>query len=392
MLTATEFMIAPTDLQGNNPRPDLRPHVVQNSWGGLAGGGPTGQLLFYALLERQRAAGVFPSFSASNDGPSCGTVRAPGDNPFTFNIAATTNTDGLASFSSRGPSPYGGISPQVAAPGVGIRSSLPGNTYGTLSGTSMAGPHNAGAVALLVSVEPKLAGQIEQIEELLRRTARPLTNNQTCGGVPGSQVPNNAFGWGRINVKAAADMVWQAGWLRGRVTNASNQGLAGITVSVSRQIVTQTYTLTTQTDPQGYYSFILGQGTYNTEASGWGYTAQSANGVAVTQNNTTTQNFTLAAAPVYAEQRAVWRGHRAQRAARQGDGPPDGVQRCVNRRVQPGAAAGHARAQGDQPELHDAGRDGDGERRALAGLQFESDPRLRVRRQPPGGRAGVRVD
>ena len=68
----------------------------------------------------------------------------------------------------------------------------------------MASPHVAGAVSLLISLEPKLAGRIDELEELLRKTAVPLTTTQACGGVAGSQIPNNQFGWGRIDVKAAA--------------------------------------------------------------------------------------------------------------------------------------------------------------------------------------------
>ena len=80
----------------------------------------------------------------------------------------------------------------------------------------MAAPHVAGAVALILSAEPDLVGKVDQVEELLRKTAAPLTTgSQTCGGVPGTQVPNNTFGWGRIDVKAAVDFVWHAGTLSG---------------------------------------------------------------------------------------------------------------------------------------------------------------------------------
>jgi subtilisin family serine protease len=138
--------------------------------------------------------------SAGNTGPACGTNNSPNNTPGAFNVGATSNTDLIAGFSSRGPNPFrNGTSPELSAPGVNVRSSVPGNgsAYSIFSGTSMSAPHVAGAVALLISLEPKLRGQIAQLEELLRRTAdaRPYPS-QTCGGVPGSQAPNNTYGWG----------------------------------------------------------------------------------------------------------------------------------------------------------------------------------------------------
>ena len=97
----------------------------------------------------------------------------------------------------------------VAPGGGGICSSEANGGYGFGSGTSMAAPHVAGAVALLFSAAPGLIGQVDQVEEILRRTAVPLTTDaQSCGGVPGTQVPNNTYGWGRINVQAAVQMVF----------------------------------------------------------------------------------------------------------------------------------------------------------------------------------------
>ncbi len=96
--------------------------------------------------------------------------------------------------------------PDVSAPGVGVRSALPGTSYGTKSGTSMAAPHVAGLVALLVSARPWLKGQVDEIESIIRLSAVPLTTTQSCS-VPGSQVPNNTYGWGRIDAWAAYQMI-----------------------------------------------------------------------------------------------------------------------------------------------------------------------------------------
>jgi subtilisin family serine protease len=63
----------------------------------------------------------------------------------------------------------------------------------------MAAPHVTGLIALLLDAQPALPGQVDQIEALLRGAASPRTTTETCGGVPGSAVPNNTFGWGLID-------------------------------------------------------------------------------------------------------------------------------------------------------------------------------------------------
>lgn len=287
LLEAQQFMLAPTNLAGANPDPSKRPHVLNQSWGG-----PGGSEIFEDVIAALRASGIFPAFSAGNNGGSaadgCGRLGSPGDNPSAFNVGSTDVNDNISGTSSRGPNPITGrIGPEVSAPGVSVRSSVPTNAYSSFSGTSMASPHVAGAVALLIDVEPKLTGQIEQIEELLRKTAVGRTSAQTCGGVPGSEIPNNVFGWGRIDVKAAADFVYQAGYLQGSVS-VGGVPKAGAIVSFTRL----GDTLTTTTDANGDYRVVAGAGSYAMSAS---YQGQSVNApsVAVTQNATTQQDFSI---------------------------------------------------------------------------------------------------
>lgn len=286
LLSSLQWMLAPTDLYGNNPDAAKRPNVVNNSWGG-----PGGSQIFYNVIESLRASGIVPVFSAGNNGDACGTLGSPGDNLVAFNVGATDSNDAIASFSSRGSNPFNGLTdPDVTAPGVNVRSSYPTNAYANLSGTSMAAPHVAGSVALILSAEPDLAGKVDQVEELLRKTAAPLTGSQTCGGVSGSQVPNNTFGWGRIDVKAAVDFVWHAGTLSGVVTDASTAlPIADATVSITRNGAT----LTQRTAPDGSYSFVAGAGTYQVKAEAFGYTAQTVAGVVVSQDTAATQDFVL---------------------------------------------------------------------------------------------------
>ncbi len=75
----------------------------------------------------------------------------------------------------------------------------------------MAGPHVAGLVALLVAANPALAGDVAGIENIINQSALPLTTTDTCGGIPAGQVPNNTFGYGRIDALAAYDLATATG-------------------------------------------------------------------------------------------------------------------------------------------------------------------------------------
>jgi subtilisin family serine protease len=200
-------LLAPTDSTGANPRPDLGADVISNSWGCPPSEGCTDPDVLRAVIENTRAAGIFLSFAAGNGGSACSTIDdVPGSYEASFSVGATTLADTIAAFSSRGPVIVDGsnrVKPDVVAPGVQIRSSVPGGTYTSYSGTSMATPHVSGAVALIWSAAPWLANHVPETEALLRATAVRLTSDQSCGGVPGSAIPNPVFGWGRIDVLAA---------------------------------------------------------------------------------------------------------------------------------------------------------------------------------------------
>lgn len=287
LLGTLQWMLAPTDRSGNNPNPDLRPQVVNNSYGG-----PGGSLISENALAALRAAGIVPVFAAGNEGAyGCGTMDSPGDNPSAFSVGATDGVDSIASFSSRGPNPFSGkAGPDVSAPGSSILSTLPGDRYGLLSGTSMATPHVTGAVALILSAVPQLIGKVDQIEELLRATSKPLTTSEACGGLSGGQVPNNSFGHGRIDVAAAVGMVWQPGTLAGSVTDAATGlPIAGALVSITRN----GFTLTQHTPATGDYGFVAGAGDYAVQVSAFDHVASVPAMVPVTQGQAATQNFQL---------------------------------------------------------------------------------------------------
>jgi subtilisin family serine protease len=198
-----EWFMEPTDLNGMNGNIYLRPHVINNSWYCPPEEGCDWDSL-QLLVNNTRAAGIVVVVSTGNFGSSgCGSVNnPPAIYESAFSVGATDSSDNIASFSSRGPSDHTDLlKPNVSAPGYNVRSSIKVEygSYGTASGTSMAAPHVTGLVALLLSARPDLIGQVDKIESIIERSAQPRTTSETCGGIPGSQIPNNTYGWGRID-------------------------------------------------------------------------------------------------------------------------------------------------------------------------------------------------
>ncbi|BBH71582.1 peptidase S8 [Actinoplanes sp. OR16] len=229
LLAAGQWIVAPTDLDGRNPRPDLAPDIVNNSWGGAAGFDP-----WYAdVVSAWTAAGIFPAFANGNAGPACETAGSPGSYTAAYASGAFDVNDAIAGFSSRGSGQDHTIKPDIAAPGVDVRSSVPGGGYAVYSGTSMASPHTAATVALIWSAAPGLRRDIAATREILDETAID-TGDTTCGGTAGD---NNVFGQGRLDAHAAVDLaVSPAGSLAGTVTGDAAP-VAGATVSLGGRSV-----------------------------------------------------------------------------------------------------------------------------------------------------------
>lgn len=197
-----QWTFCPTLPDGTGENCTMRPHISSNSWGG------GNEDAFYdEVINMWNSVNIIPVFAIGNSGPGCRTANSPGDRPNVISVGATNNMDTVAVFSSHGPSAQAlRIKPEVSAPGVNVRSCgiTSDTTYAILSGTSMACPHVAGAVALLIQ-----AGVTERatIATALQTTAvRPQMNEVVCtgGGVdPVNPWPNNSFGHGRIDIYAA---------------------------------------------------------------------------------------------------------------------------------------------------------------------------------------------
>jgi subtilisin family serine protease len=171
--------------------------------------------VYVNTLTAVETAGIAVVFSAGNSGPNPSTITKPKNINInevnTFCVAAINHTlymqgnnAPIASFSSRGPSSCGGtgsllIKPEVSAPGVNIKSTVPGGGYAQTnwSGTSMASPHVAGAVALLKEAFPDLPGYM--IKQALYYTAIDL-------GEPGE---DNNYGRGLIDIWEAYNYLLQ---------------------------------------------------------------------------------------------------------------------------------------------------------------------------------------
>jgi serine protease AprX len=220
-LECQQFMLAPTDLNGQNPDPLKAPHVIVNSWScSVAEGCPAGSNILLASIQNLVDAGIVYVARAGGGGPNCSTIIDPPAiyaEPWVFTIGAYNAADHtLAGFSAHGPVTVDGSNrrkPDLAAPGVNVRSAVAsGDTaYAYYSGESMAVPHVAGAVALLLSARPQLIGQVAQIQTILENTANPniaVSGGPTeCGGIAYTTIPNNHFGYGRVDALAAVNSV-----------------------------------------------------------------------------------------------------------------------------------------------------------------------------------------
>lgn len=212
-----EWFVAPTDLNDENPDPSKAPHVINNSWGCPTSEGCNGgnYATMEDAVESVRAAGIVVVVSAGNSGSGCSTVDSPAAIfGSSFTVGATNNSDNIANFSSRGPvTVYTAImKPDISAPGVDVRSCIghdndPGSyAYANWNGTSMAGPHVAGVAALIMSARPDLIGNVDEIENLIKNNAVDrFAAAPFCGTDNGSSIPNNVYGWGRVDAKAAVD-------------------------------------------------------------------------------------------------------------------------------------------------------------------------------------------
>jgi len=188
LLGATQWMLDPD----GDPSTDDQPDLVSNSWGASKRALGDGAEMFRDVVKAWRQAGIVPVFASGNSG--LGSQAVPGGYPEAFAVGATDEDDQVARFSTGGPIEWNGetfLKPDVSAPGVDIVSTMPDGGYQPMSGTSMACPHMAGALALLLQANPGMS--VDQLQSTFEETSKDL----------GEAGRDARYGEGRIDVMAA---------------------------------------------------------------------------------------------------------------------------------------------------------------------------------------------
>ena len=293
-----EFFLAPYP-QGGNPmtdgRPELAPHIINNSWGCPPSEGCDANAL-RQIVETVRAAGLMVVASAGNNGPSCATVRDPiAIYDATFSVGAHNSIGTIASFSSRGAvaiDSSGRRKPDISAPGVAVRSTWVNQGFNTIQGTSMASPHVAGAVALLWSAVPALIGEIDQTEQVLIKSATPVPLNQ-CGEGGTPVTPNNTYGFGRLDILAAVQMAQQPGTATITISDVIT---TSVPVVLTDELTGYQYSATSGSDGRAQFPRLYA-GHYRTALAGVAATPALIQLVANEQKQVTLQRADPTATP-----------------------------------------------------------------------------------------------
>ncbi len=175
------------------------PDIVNNSWNTFLGD-PDGEF-FNGVVDAWNAAGIHSAFSVGNSGPDCLTTSFPGAYAGAFAVGAVDAADVITDFSSRGPASRTNIKPDVVAPGVSIRSAAHAcdNCYWEMSGTTIATPHAAGTLALMLSKNGSLTPA--EARTIAENSAKHISD-LSCGG---SADDNNVYGHGRIDALNAVN-------------------------------------------------------------------------------------------------------------------------------------------------------------------------------------------
>ncbi len=262
LILAGQWLAAPTDAEGKNPDPLKAPHVVNNSWGTTI---PGYDPIYAEVVNLWHASGIIPVFAAGNNGSACLTMSTPGVYENVIAVGAYDEAHEIADFSSRGHGLNGTLKPDISAPGVDVRSALPGGEYGLGSGTSMATPHVVGTIALLMSASPTLEGDYEAVYETLTGTAVDTEDDQCTG----DKEANNVYGHGRVNVEDAVDEApaGKFGSLSGEATDQDGEPVAGVRFVFEGAVVREA-----TTGADGAYAFArIPAGRYHVTASKFMY-------------------------------------------------------------------------------------------------------------------------
>ncbi len=196
LLLALQWMADPD----NNPQTDDGPDILSNSWNvdPIKPAVDPQDDPFCRAIANLNTLGVSVVFSAGNDGPSKSSILPPGACPGAVTVASTNDKDQLNDSSSRGPAIWKTLKiakPDIAAPGSNIYSSWIGQSYAYKSGTSMATPYVAGALALIKQMEPGLTP--DELQAQLYKNSLDL----------GPLGHDDGFGHGRLDVLSSVQFL-----------------------------------------------------------------------------------------------------------------------------------------------------------------------------------------
>ncbi len=216
--------------------------IINASWGG----GGFSSALQSAILRFQNAGGIFVAAAGNESANNAVTASFPANYNLTnvISVAASTRTDTLASFSNYG------TNVDIAAPGASILSTIPGNRYATYSGTSMATPHVAGAMALLWGQAPTLTAA-QLISTVMSNTDAVLTGSTIYGrlnvGKAAAALAGNTGGGGGGTVDTTSPYVTSAVWNQ----TATNVSSVDVTFSETIRSTSLTAASVQLTGPSG---------------------------------------------------------------------------------------------------------------------------------------------
>jgi serine protease AprX len=257
-----QFFMAPHPQNGNpftEGDPAWAPHIINSSWYCPPSEGCDFATLQQVIQTVQASGQLVVAAAEKVAGDACATIQhAPGAYAEVLTVGSHKSDQAgtISNFSSRGPVAADGsgrLKPDIVAPGEGVYSTSRTGGYSFFSGTSMAAPHVAGAVALLWSAVPHLTGNLDETRQILLKSANPVPDftvaewrRDTLGRIictlsTEKVTPNTVYGYGQLNVAAAIGMALRPASLNIAVLRLPATRLADAEVTLIDQLTGYEY-------------------------------------------------------------------------------------------------------------------------------------------------------